>query len=247
MEECISDTVTSLWVLKLAFPLNFSSCLIFPTNLPHMMSVWCSYDNLLSMWSPSNTQVSLITEDLNDADITEDILQEKVLTLDNNCVSNSEKQMTKGILEKEKNVITFQSTEDLKDADKAEDILEEKVLTLHNDCVSNSEKQTTKDDIEKEKNVITFQSLDVLSREELNQKADASYSLDVSTVLYACHHCSKTFRDKHHMNGHVDIHFDFSFPCTICDTILGSRNGLRCHKKKKTQTLRIKVFRKILL
>ena len=74
--------------------------------------------------------------------------------------------------------------------------------------MSNSEQQMTKDDIEKEKNVITFQSLDVLSREELNQKADASYSLDVSTGLYACHHCSKTFRDKHHMNGHVDIHFD---------------------------------------
>ena len=224
-------------------------------------------------------RVSLITEDLNVADITEDILEEKVSTLDNNCVSNSETQMTKGILEKEENVITFQSTEDLKDADKTENILEEKVLTLHNNCVSNSEKETTKDvlekenyvitfqstedlkvaedileeklltlqnncvsnskqqmtkdGIEKEKNVITFQSLDVLSREELNQKADASYSLDVSAGLYACHHCSKTFRDKHHMNGHVDIHFDFSFPCTICDTILGSRNALRCHKKKK--------------
>ena len=80
---------------------------------------------------------------------------------------------------------------------------------------------------------MVVQSSDVQGLEELDQKVDESYFWDVSTGFYACHHCSKTFKARHHMKGHVEIHFHLSFPCISCDVILRSRNSLRFHKQRK--------------
>ena len=80
-----------------------------------------------------------------------------------------------------------------------------------------------------EKPVISIQSPDNLSLEELNEKVEESYSKD-ATGYYACHYCTKSFKDRHNMKGHVEIHFDgLSFPCNFCDKTLRSRNALRFH------------------
>jgi len=159
-----------------------------------------------------------MVEDFEDADITENIPEEKVLTLQNNCVSNSEKKIIKEG-KKEKSVMTVQSLDG--------QILEE----LDQEVDESFSCQN--DGSKKEKTVIAVQSSDVQGLEELDQKVDESYSWDVSTGWYACHHCSKTFKARHHMKGHVEIHFDLSFPCSSCDIILRSRNSLRFHKQRK--------------
>ena len=93
------------------------------------------------------------------------------------------------------------------------------------------ENQITNKERRIEKPTISVQSSDFQSLEELDQKVEESYSRD-STGLYACHHCSKSFKHKGHIKEHVEIHFEgLSFPCTLCDAVLRSRNTLRGHKK----------------
>ena len=137
-------------------------------------------------------------------------------------VANAE--ITENILEAEEQKVENANTTD--------DTLEQSVLTLHNNPVSKSAKEMIKEE-KTDKFFTTVQSLDVQSKEELDKKADKSYSWINSTGLYSCHHCSKTFKARHHMREHVEIHLDLSFSCTICDAVLSSRTGLRQHNKRK--------------
>ena len=124
-------------------------------------------------------------------------------------------------------------TETQKDEDDniIENILEEHSFEPKvNFSVSKSENQMTMKDRKIEKPTIIHSS-DIQSLEELDQKVEESYSKD-STGLYACHHCSKSFKHKGHIKEHVEIHFEgLLFPCTLCDAVLRSRNTLRGHKK----------------
>ena len=125
-------------------------------------------------------------------------------------------------------------TETQKDEDDniIENILEEHSFEPKvNFSVSKSENQMTKKDRRIEKPTMTVQASDIQSLEELDQKVEESYSKD-STGLYACHHCSKSSKNRGHIKEHVEIHFEgLSFPCTMCDAVLRSRHSLRNHKK----------------
>ena len=81
-----------------------------------------------------------------------------------------------------------------------------------------------------EKPVLSIISSEIQSLEELNQKVEDSYT-KVSSGIYSCHHCEKSFKKKDHVREHVEIHFEgLSFPCTSCDVTLRSRKALRLHK-----------------
>ena len=94
---------------------------------------------------------------------------------------------------------------------------------------SKKENQMTKDVKKTEKIPITAQSSDIQSLEELDQKVEESYIRD-SRGLFACNHCSRSFKKKCHIKEHVEIHFEgLSFSCSYCDAVLRSRNALRKH------------------
>ena len=121
------------------------------------------------------------------------------------------------------------------DDSKAEHILEEKVETPDNNLLPSIGANEMKKKVYRatEKPVISVPSSDIQSLEELDQKVEESYTRD-SNGLYACHHCSKSFKQKGHIREHVEIHFEgLSFPCTLCDVVLRSRNTLRKHNKRQ--------------
>ena len=115
-----------------------------------------------------------------------------------------------------------------------EHILEENIPASNNDLlVPQNENQRTKDVKIVEKPIISVQASDIQNMEELDQKIEESYSKDSNGSLI-CHYCAKSFKYPSLMKDHVEIHFEgLSFPCTLCDTILRSRNALRIHSKRK--------------
>ena len=114
-------------------------------------------------------------------------------------------------------------------ADNTDIILEDYIVEQNNFPVSKTENQLTKDVRRTDKHPISVQSSEIQSLEELDQKVEDSYTRD-STGLFACHHCSKSFKQKGHIKEHVEIHFEgLSFPCTFCDAVLRSRGALRKH------------------
>ena len=123
-------------------------------------------------------------------------------------------------------------TQEVEDVDIIfENVLEDIFEPQGNFAVSKSENQITKKERKIEKTTISVQSSDFQSLEELDQKVEESYSRD-SAGLYACHHCSKSFKSRGHIKEHVEIHFEgLSFPCTHCDKVLRSRHSLRNHNK----------------
>ena len=114
--------------------------------------------------------------------------------------------------------------------DITDNILDDYILEEQNNFPkSKKENQMTKDAIKTEKIPIPVQSSDIQSLEELDQKVEESYSRD-SRGLFACNHCSRSFKKKCHIKEHVEIHFEgLSFSCSYCDAVLRSRNALRKH------------------
>jgi len=61
--------------------------------------------------------------------------------------------------------------------------------------------------------------------------------------IHNCKICEKEYKKRQKMSEHVETHLDkFTFPCSFCDKILNTRNGLRAHivynhTKKKTEEL----------
>ena len=121
------------------------------------------------------------------------------------------------------------------DDSKAENILEESVETPDNNLLVSIVENEIRKEVNRatEKPVVSVQSSNIQSLEELDQLVDASYSKD-SNGLHACHYCEKSFKCRSHAKEHVEIHIEgLSFPCTLCDVVLSSRNSLRVHNKKR--------------
>ena len=61
--------------------------------------------------------------------------------------------------------------------------------------------------------------------------------------IHNCKICGKEYKKRQKMSEHVETHLDkFTFPCSFCDKILNTRNGLRAHivynhTKKKTEDM----------
>ena len=127
--------------------------------------------------------------------------------------------------------------EDEDDYYKSKPVVEETVSTPHNNfLVPNAETKMTKNARTKERPVISVTSSNIQSMEDLDQKVKESYSKN-SDGSYVCHHCAYTItssRNMTHMKDHVETHFEgLEFPCTLCETILRSRNSLRHHIKRQ--------------
>ena len=119
--------------------------------------------------------------------------------------------------------------------EKDDNYMEEEMLVPENYSSQNINRNETKiirNVRTAEKPVISIQSSDIHNMEELDQKVEESYSKD-STGNYACHYCTRSFKERSHMKEHVEIHFDgLSFPCNFCEKTLRSRSALRMHKQR---------------
>ena len=115
---------------------------------------------------------------------------------------------------------------------KTENTLKEEILIQDDFYEQKNENKWSREVGIIEKPVLKIQASEIETLEELDQKVEDSYT-KLSTGLYSCHHCEKSFKKKDHIREHVEIHFEgLSFPCTLCDATLRSRKSLRYHKSK---------------
>ena len=75
----------------------------------------------------------------------------------------------------------------------------------------------------------TFNSI-----EELNQRIDEEmFKEDDGT--WRCRMCPKVSKNKSHIKEHVEVHFDLTFPCQLCEKTFRSRATSRVHRRQCLQ------------